>query len=68
MLVYLSLLIHKCFVQRPASARRPCKAALCQHMEVQVLHALAAIGANVGHNAVAAFVHAKLLAQVGMVA
>ena len=37
-------------------------------MEVQVLHALAAVGANVGHNAVAAFVHAKLLAQVGMVA
>ena len=64
MLVYLSLLIHKCFVQRPASARRPCKAALGQHMKVQVLNALAAVRADIGHNAVAALVDAQLFAQL----
>ena len=63
MLVYLSLLIHKCFVQRPASAE-PCKAALGQHMKVQVLNALAAVRADIGHNAVAALVDAQLFAQL----
>ena len=49
---------------RLASARRPCQAAACQHMEVQMLDALAAVGAHVGDNAVTVLGHAQLAAQV----
>ena len=34
------------------STRRPCQAALCQHMKMQMRHALSAVPATVRHNAV----------------
>ena len=67
MLVYLSLLIHKCLCNARHQPE-PRKAALGQHMKVQVLNALAAVRADIGHNAVAALVDAQLLHSCAMTA
>ena len=47
------------------SARRPCEAAPCQHVKMQVLDTLAAVLPHIGDNAVALFIYAQLTALVG---